>query len=224
MNVEVTSVSKKPEKQTDAAAAIFVITSTEVQRWGLTNIPEALRRVPVIYVARIDANNWAITSRGFNSRSAAETQGGLVSVTTGNENPGIGNVRHGGKLQNGRDYRIYAKHQSYAEGYYTSGAHDDWRSGQVGLRTDWSAIDLGNRLQFDSTLRYMGAIEINGIDIDSYVEIDLQLGREARPGLDFSLTRQNLPENHHGEFLPDFLSTQPTGVERSIYGRVTWRY
>ena len=70
MNLEVTSVSKKPERQTGAAAAIFVITNNDLRRWGVTNIPEALRRVPGISVARIDANKWAITSRGFNSRFA----------------------------------------------------------------------------------------------------------------------------------------------------------
>ncbi len=619
MNLEVTSVSKKPEKQTDAAAAIFVITNNDLRRWGVTSIPEALRRVPGISVARIDANKWAITSRGFNShfankllvlidgrsvytplfagvywetqevmledvdrievirgpggtlwganavngviniitRSAAETRGDLVAVTAGNEIPGIGSVRHGGKLQNGADYRIYAQYKNYAEGYNAAGAHDDWRSGQVGFRADWSSgaddlmtlqgelyqgkagqqviiptgngptvgipniddtdsnsgnlqfrwaraldadsdvalqvyydhvgrdgavlfedrdtfdvdfqhrfrwravhdfvwglgyrfihdntdnnatfslepssrsvnlysaflqdeisltddlrltlgskfehndftgfeiqpntriawtpdethtiwgavsraartpargehdvllrlqpipdpgvpvyaigdneydsedvlaweagyrfnyrnrwsldvaafyneydklrtldpvttppanlllafdnnmsgetwglelasqwqvrpgwrlnatytwldmalhlengsrdymsesaedasptssaalwssLDIGPRLQFDAALRYVGAIETSGVDIDSYVELDLRLGWEARPGLEFSLIGQNLLDNHHREFLPDFISTQPTEVKRSIYGRVTWRF
>ncbi|MGD8631729.1 MAG: TonB-dependent receptor, partial [Gammaproteobacteria bacterium] len=200
MNLEVTSVSKKPERQTGAAAAIFVITNNDLRRWGVTNIPEALQRVPGISVARIDANKWAITSRGFNSRfankllvlidgrsvytplfagvywetqqvmledvdrievirgpggslwganavngviniitrSATETRGELVAMTAGNEIPGIGSVRHGGKLHNGGDYRIYAQYKSYAEGYSAAGAHDDWRSGLVGFRADWS--------------------------------------------------------------------------------------
>ncbi len=70
MNIEVTSVSKKPQKKSEAAAAIFVITNNDLKRWGVTNIPEALRRVPGLQVARIDANKWAITARGFNSRFA----------------------------------------------------------------------------------------------------------------------------------------------------------
>jgi iron complex outermembrane receptor protein len=70
MDIEVTSVSKKPQKKSEAAAAIFVITNTDLQRWGVTNVPDALRRVPGLQVARIDANKWAITSRGFNSRFA----------------------------------------------------------------------------------------------------------------------------------------------------------
>lgn len=70
MNVEVTSVSKRPQKKSEAAAAIFVITNEDLRRWGVTSIPDALRRVPGVQVARIDANKWAITARGFNSRFA----------------------------------------------------------------------------------------------------------------------------------------------------------
>ena len=70
MNIEVTSVSKKAEKLSEATAAIFVITQEDLRQSGVTSIPEALRMVPGLQVARIDANKWAITSRGFNSRFA----------------------------------------------------------------------------------------------------------------------------------------------------------
>jgi len=70
MNIEITSVSKKAQKLSDAAAAVFVITQEDIRRSGVTSIPEALRMVPGLQVARIDANKWAITSRGFNGRLA----------------------------------------------------------------------------------------------------------------------------------------------------------
>jgi iron complex outermembrane receptor protein len=70
MNVQVTSVSKRSQKLADAAAAIFVITQEDIRRSGATSIPEALRMVPGVQVARIDENKWAITSRGFNGRFA----------------------------------------------------------------------------------------------------------------------------------------------------------
>jgi iron complex outermembrane receptor protein len=70
MNIEVTSVARRPQKKSEAAAAIFVITADDLRRWGVTSVPDALRRVPGIQVARIDANKWAITARGFNSRFA----------------------------------------------------------------------------------------------------------------------------------------------------------
>ncbi|MCK5229802.1 MAG: TonB-dependent receptor, partial [Desulfobulbaceae bacterium] len=70
MNIEITSVSKKPEKLADAAAAVFVVTREDIRRSGVTSIPEALRMAPGINVARIDSNKWAVTSRGFNGRFA----------------------------------------------------------------------------------------------------------------------------------------------------------
>jgi iron complex outermembrane receptor protein len=203
MNIEVTSVSKKPQKRSEAAAAVYVITNEDLRRWGVTSIPEALRRVPGISVARIDASKWAITARGFNSRfankllvlidgrsvytplfagvywetqdvvledvdrievirgpggtlwganavngviniitrSSADTPGKMVSVTAGNEVRGIGSARHGGKLKNGGDYRIYAKYSSPDSGHNPAGAHDDWRTGQIGFRSDWAGKD-----------------------------------------------------------------------------------
>ncbi len=64
--LEVTSVSKKPVKLSDAPAAVFVITNEDIRRSGVTSIPEALRLAPGVQVARINSNSWAITSRGFN--------------------------------------------------------------------------------------------------------------------------------------------------------------
>jgi len=68
MDMKVTSVSKRTQKVADAAAAVFVLTQEDVRRSGATNIPEALRFVPGLEVARIDENKWAIGSRGFNGR------------------------------------------------------------------------------------------------------------------------------------------------------------
>jgi iron complex outermembrane receptor protein len=68
MNMQVTSVSKRAQKLADAAAAVFVITQDDLRRSGASSVPEALRMVPGLEVARIDENKWAIGSRGFNGR------------------------------------------------------------------------------------------------------------------------------------------------------------
>ena len=68
MNIEVTSVSKKEQKLAQAPAAVYVITQEDIRRSGVTSIPEALRLAPGVQVARIDANKWAISARGFNGR------------------------------------------------------------------------------------------------------------------------------------------------------------
>ena len=70
MNVEVTSVSRKGQKLSDTAAAVFVITQEDIRRSGATSIPEILRIVPGLDVARINGNVWAISARGFNNRFA----------------------------------------------------------------------------------------------------------------------------------------------------------
>ena len=69
-NTEITSASRKEEKLSQTAAAAFVITQEDIRRSGSTSIPELLRMVPGLDVAQIDANKWAVTSRGFNQRFA----------------------------------------------------------------------------------------------------------------------------------------------------------
>jgi iron complex outermembrane receptor protein len=70
MNLTVTSVSKKPQQLTNAAAAIFVITEEDIRRSGATTIADALRMAPGVQVARVDSSKWAVTARGLNSRFA----------------------------------------------------------------------------------------------------------------------------------------------------------
>ena len=73
-DIEISSVSKKKESLSDAAAAIFVITQEDIRRSGSTSIPEALRMAPNLQVARVDANQYAITARGFNGTAANKLQ------------------------------------------------------------------------------------------------------------------------------------------------------
>ena len=70
LNVQVTSVSKQAQPLSQTTAAIFALTQEDIRRSGATSIPEALRMVPGLQVARLDSNKWAISSRGFNGRFA----------------------------------------------------------------------------------------------------------------------------------------------------------
>ncbi len=63
---DVTSVSRKQQRQMDSAAAIYVITDEDIRRSGVTSIPDALRMVPGLQVAKLNANTWTVSSRGFN--------------------------------------------------------------------------------------------------------------------------------------------------------------
>lgn len=66
MNISVYSASKSEEPWLRSAAAIFVLTGDEIRRAGVKTMPEALRLVPGVTVARVDAHSWAVTTRGFN--------------------------------------------------------------------------------------------------------------------------------------------------------------
>ncbi|HEY2070646.1 MAG TPA: TonB-dependent receptor [Rhizomicrobium sp.] len=66
-NVEITSVSKRPEPLSQAPAAVYVITAEDIRRSGKTSLPEVLRLAPNLEVARMNAFGYAITARGFNS-------------------------------------------------------------------------------------------------------------------------------------------------------------
>ncbi|WP_461536908.1 TonB-dependent receptor plug domain-containing protein [Spongorhabdus nitratireducens] len=63
---DVTSVSRKQQRQMDSAAAIYVVTDEDIRRSGVTTIPDALRMVPGLQVAKLNANTWSVSSRGFN--------------------------------------------------------------------------------------------------------------------------------------------------------------
>jgi iron complex outermembrane receptor protein len=63
----VVSVSRTSEKLIEAPAAVYVLTNEDIIRSGATSIPEALRLVPGVQVAQVNANNWAVSVRGFGS-------------------------------------------------------------------------------------------------------------------------------------------------------------
>ena len=70
VSLEITSVSRRAEPLADATSAVFVITRDDIERHGIRSIPDALRLAPGLNVAQIDANKWAIGSRGFSGRYA----------------------------------------------------------------------------------------------------------------------------------------------------------
>ncbi len=67
LSTEVTSVSRTEESLGSAAAAVTVVSDEDIRRSAATTVPEALRLVPGINVARRNANSWAVSSRGFSS-------------------------------------------------------------------------------------------------------------------------------------------------------------
>jgi iron complex outermembrane receptor protein len=70
MKLEVTSVSRRPEQLSDAAASIFVITGEQIARSGATNLPEALRLAPSLDVVEVSADSYTVSARGLSNSAA----------------------------------------------------------------------------------------------------------------------------------------------------------
>lgn len=64
-NTQVTSVARKPQTLSKAAAAVFVITRDDIRRSGAVSLPEVLRLAPGVQVARINQSEWAVSVRGL---------------------------------------------------------------------------------------------------------------------------------------------------------------
>lgn len=207
-NIEVTSVSKKAEKANEAPAAVFVITADDIRRLGATSIPEALRIVPGLNVARSGSHQWAVTARGFNdqfankllvlmdgrtvytplfngvwwdvqdtvledidrievirgpgatlwganavngviniiTKSAKDTQGGLASITTGNQEKAIASTRYGMKIGDNSYARVYAKYNNRDEESTLNGfgADDAWNKRQAGFKAEMELTQQDN--------------------------------------------------------------------------------
>ena len=205
MDIHVTSVSKKATRVIDSPAAVTVITQEDLRRLGITRLPEALRMVPGLDVARINGNIWAISARGFNqqyankllvlidgrtvftpsfggvlwdaqdlmmedvdrievirgpgatlwganavngvinitTRSARESQGGVLTSAAGTEAQPIVSARYGGELASNAHYRVYAKYANGAALVDTTGAEgaDASHSLRAGFRADWSRTE-----------------------------------------------------------------------------------
>jgi iron complex outermembrane recepter protein len=67
MEIEVTSVSRRPEPLAEVASAVQMITGNDLMRAGARRIASALRLIPNLQAAQIDSRQWAITARGFNN-------------------------------------------------------------------------------------------------------------------------------------------------------------
>ncbi|MFH1568142.1 MAG: TonB-dependent receptor [Gemmatimonadota bacterium] len=65
LEVEVSLASRHPQRLAETPAAVAVLAGEDLRRSGVRSLPEALRLVPGLQVARVDANKWVVTSRGF---------------------------------------------------------------------------------------------------------------------------------------------------------------
>jgi iron complex outermembrane receptor protein len=82
-----------------------------------------------------------------------------------------------------------------------------------------SILTLAHAVQLDAVLRYVDALP--NPRVASYVGLDLRLAWTVMNHLEIAVVGQNLLDARHPEFVPS--SPSPREIERSFYGKLTWR-
>ncbi len=70
--IKVTSVSKTSEILQRAPAAIYVISHDDIERSGVTSVPEALRLAPNLLVTQTSSSAYVISARGFSGNPTSQ--------------------------------------------------------------------------------------------------------------------------------------------------------
>jgi iron complex outermembrane recepter protein len=89
-----------------------------------------------------------------------------------------------------------------------------------------SSLNLPRRAEFDTALRWVDTLRTNNGavvgTVPSYFELDTHLAWHASDRLEFALVGQNLLHNRHPEY--GFPGPERPEIERTAYGKFTWRY
>ena len=240
-NPEASLATRKIQKLTETSAALFVLSKEDIRRSGITSLPEILRMIPGMQVARTNSNKWAISARGLNelfaskllvmidgrtvysslrsevnwdsqdlllediervevirgpgaslwgantvngiiniiTKSSHTTQGNLITTTIGKgeENIIVG-LRHGGKINDDTNYRIYGKFYEHDNFVNNQGIEqtDNWQMQRAGFRIDhadnitiqgdiYEGFTNQNVLSFQTGLPFKDTIDINGFNL-----------------------------------------------------------
>ena len=223
MNVNVTSASKKKQKISKVAAAIFVISEEDLRRSAATNIPDLLRMVPGLEIAQINPSTWAITAPGFNGEYSTE----LLVLIDGRTVythlfSGVYWDRQDVPLESiarieviwGPGAAVWS--QDLATGPETQGESPNQ---QAQLRSE---VNFPWRLQWTTSACFVGRLPAP--NIPSYTRMDTNLVWQASDKISLGLVGQNLLRNLHQEYAGPDLTILPSLVRRSAYARLTWRF
>ncbi len=94
---------------------------------------------------------------------------------------------------------------------------------QLSVRT---SLALPMRTELTAALRWVDTLQTNDGPtpgaVPSYFEMDVRAAWHANERLELSVAGQNLLHNHHPEY--GFPGPTRTEIERSVYGKVAWRY
>lgn len=232
LNIEVTSAARKPQRLANTAAAVFIISQEDIRRSGATSIPELLRMVPGVQVAKMDANKWAVSIRGINGRFVSKLQvlkdgrslytplySGVFWETQ--DTPledieqievirGPGAAMWGSNAVNGV-INIITKHSADTQGGMVSGGAGSSEKG-------FGTVRFGKQLTDDSHLRLYGKYVDRGEGVDATgrdAHDDWSLGSagfrlDLQPTVDNAITLQG--DYYNGRYNETYNLYSPVGT------------
>lgn len=119
--------------------------------------------------------------------------------------------------------RLIMKLGGTSNDYINKGnAEGDTPRHQLSIR---SGVNLSRFMTLDLWLKGVTPLDsIDGMTIPGYVELDARLAWNVSPNLKIILVGQNLIDDHHQEFMPEYINTIPSEVPRSMYGMIVCTY
>lgn len=82
-----------------------------------------------------------------------------------------------------------------------------------------SNVKLPGQVELGTVIRYID--KLPKPYVPSYLGLDLRIGWKLSKAIELNIVGQNLLDAHHSEFIPS--SPSPREIERSVYGKVTFR-
>jgi outer membrane receptor for ferrienterochelin and colicin len=196
MQITVSSASRKDQLLDDVPAAIFVLSHEDLRRSGVTSIPEALRLVPGVDVARLDANRWAVSSRGFNGQFANKM---LVLV-------------------DGQSVHSFNRLSVDSTATDPGDQGEKVSQNQARLRVQ---DDLGEHVEYDITVIYVDALALG--NVESYIRMDNRSEWRPKEGLSLVAGVQNLFHDQAVEFGPSEFGPSRQSLV-TFYAGVSWSF
>lgn len=114
--------------------------------------------------------------------------------------------------------KVHLKLDRSSQDTLSRGSARDSPQNQFHLR---SYLDLPFHLSLDGALYYVDSVPNQ--KVSSYTRADLAVGWSPGKHFEARIVGQNLFDRSHREFGSSFL-TNPTRPERSVYGKLIWRY
>ncbi|HXM40506.1 MAG TPA: TonB-dependent receptor plug domain-containing protein [Bryobacteraceae bacterium] len=212
MNIEVSSPGREGQRLSHTAAAVYVVTQEDIRRSGLSGIPEVLRMVPGLQVARIDAGSWSITARGF-AGQFADKMLVLIDWRSIYNHLNAGVCWEQNTIPLGDIDRIEAIR---GPGATMWGANA--MNGVINIVTKPARETQGPEIET------AGGSAGHGIFYRTYADyFQARLGSRPARAVEISLAGQNLLDGRHLEFAAtDYVQTRGPG--RAVQLKVTWAF